>query len=297
MVCENGWSQREELGADGTVHDAKRIDYIREHVASMSQAIDEGVDLIGYTYWSFVDILSSSDGMGKRYGLVYVDREDFEGSVTVGDLKKHGDTGIGTFDGLNGELVMLDGEVWQAAGDGSVNLMEDAATIPFGNVTFLDSDETLDVSGVESFEALLKQLDGRVAELGTNIFYAARIDGTFDKMNVRSEYKQEKPYPTIVDALAADQTFFDLEEVEGSMVGVYCPPYMASLNSAGWHFHFVTADRKQGGHVLDCAINKATATIDKTKEFDLALPGSQKFESTDFTVDRSADVKKAETNE
>ena len=68
---------------------------------------------------------------------------DFEGSVTVGDLKKHGDTGIGTFDGLNGELVMLDGEVWQAAGDGSVNLMEDAATIPFGNVTFLDSDETV----------------------------------------------------------------------------------------------------------------------------------------------------------
>jgi beta-glucosidase/6-phospho-beta-glucosidase/beta-galactosidase len=78
MVCENGWSQREELGADGTVHDAKRIDYIREHVASMSQAIDEGVDLIGCTYWSFVDILSSSDGMGKRYGLVYVDREDFD---------------------------------------------------------------------------------------------------------------------------------------------------------------------------------------------------------------------------
>ena len=222
---------------------------------------------------------------------------DFEGSVTVGELKKHGDTGIGTFDGLNGELVMLDGKVWQAAGDGSVNLMEDAATIPFGNVTFLDSDETLDVSGAASFEALLKQLDGRVAELGINNFYAVRIDGTFDKMNVRSEHKQEKPYPTIVDALAADQTFFNLEKVEGSMVGVYCPPYASSMNSAGWHFHFVTADRKQGGHVLDCAVGKATATIDKTKEFDLALPDSQKFESTDFTVDRTADVKKAETNE
>ncbi len=222
---------------------------------------------------------------------------DFEGSVTVGDLKQHGDTGIGTFDGLNGELVMLDGQVWQAAGDGSVNLMEDTATIPFGNVTFLDSDETLDVSGAASFEALLKQLDGRVEELGINNFYAVRIDGTFDKMNVRSEHKQEQPYPTIVEALAADQTFFDLEGVEGSMVGVYCPPYMASLNSAGWHFHFVTADHKQGGHVLDCVVGKATATIDQTKEFDLALPGSQKFEGTDFTVDRSADVKKAETNE
>lgn len=222
---------------------------------------------------------------------------DFEGSVTVGELKTHGDTGIGTFDGLNGELVMLDGEVWQAAGDGSVNLMDDAATIPFGNVTFLDSDVTLDVSGAASFEDLLKQLDGRVAELGVNNFYAVRIDGTFEKMNVRSEYKQEKPYPTIVEALAADQTFFDLEQVEGSMVGVYCPPYAADMNSAGWHFHFVTADRTQGGHVLDCVVNKAMATIDLTKEFDLALPSSQKFEGADFTVDRSADVKKAETNE
>ena len=136
-----------------------------------------------------------------------------------------------------------------------------------------------------------------MAELGINNFYAVRIDGTFDKMNVRSEYKQEKSYPTIVEALAADQTFFDLEKVEGSMVGVYCPPYAADMNSAGWHFHFVTADRTQGGHVFDCVVNKAMATIDQTKEFDLALPGSQKFESTDFTVDRTADVKKAETNE
>ena len=222
---------------------------------------------------------------------------DFEGSVTVEDLKLHGDTGIGTFDGLDGELVMLDGEVWQAAGDGSVNLMKDDATIPFGNVTFLDADETLDVSGAANFEALLKQLDGRVAELGINNFYAVRVDGTFAKMNVRSEYKQEKPYPTIVDALAADQTFFDLENVEGSMVGVYCPPYVADLNNAGWHFHFVTADRAHGGHVLDCVVDKAEASIDLTKEFDLSLPGSEKFEGTDFTVDRSADVKKAETNE
>lgn len=222
---------------------------------------------------------------------------DFEGSVTVGELKKHGDTGIGTFDGLDGELVMVDGEVWQAAGDGKVNNMADDKTIPFGNVTFLDADETLDASGIASFKDLTAALDKRVEALGPNNFYAVRIDGTFAKMNVRSEYKQEKPYPTIVDALAVDQTFFDLENVEGSMVGVYCPPYMTSLNSAGWHFHFVTADRKQGGHVLDCQVGKATASIDLTKEFDLALPGSEKFESTDFTVDRSADVKKAETNE
>ena len=75
MICENGWSEREEL-EDGEVHDPKRIEYLRDHAASMEQAIEEGVDLIGYQYWSFVDILSSSDGCNKRYGLVFVDRTD-----------------------------------------------------------------------------------------------------------------------------------------------------------------------------------------------------------------------------
>jgi acetolactate decarboxylase len=124
--------------------------------------------------------------------------------------------------------------------------------------------------------------------------FAQLLFGDFQHVRIG---QAELSAAAVPDALAADQTFFDLENVEGSMVGVYCPPYMTSLNSAGWHFHFVTADRKQGGHVLDCQVGKATASIDLTKEFDLALPGSEKFESTDFTVDRSADVKKAETNE
>ena len=197
---------------------------------------------------------------------------DFEGSVTVGTLKQHGDTGIGTFDGLNGELVMLDGEVWRVAGDGGVSLVADDETVPFGNVTFLHADETLDVSGAVSFETLTEMLHSRIAELGTSSFCAARIDGTFEKMNVRSEYKQEKPYPTLVDALAADQTFFNLEHVEGSMVGVYCPPHLSDLNSVGWHFHFISDDRTQGGHVLGCAIDEAVAIIDLTEEFELSLP-------------------------
>ena len=128
--------------------------------------------------------------------------------------------------------------MWQAAGDGKVNNMTDDKTIPFGNVTFLDADETLDVSEIASFKDLTAALDKRVEALGANNFYAVRIDCTFAKMNVRSEHKQKKPYPTIVDALAADQTFFDLKNVKGSMVGVYCPPYMKDAGRAfvesGW---------------------------------------------------------------
>lgn len=222
---------------------------------------------------------------------------DFEGSVTIGELKNHGDTGIGTFNGLNGELIMLDGTVYQAAGDGSVNVLPDTETIPFSNVTFFDEDETQAIENVENFEALTDILNTKVKEMGENNFYMVRIDGTFDEMNVRSEYGQTEPYKTITEALAVDQTFFDYESITGTMVGLYCPSYMSELNSAGWHFHFVSEDREKGGHVLGVDVNNAVIGYDKTKEFDIHLPGSEHFESIDFTQDRSADVRKAETNE
>ena len=78
MICENGWSEREEIAEDGCVHDPKRVDYLRDHVREMALALEDGIDLVGYQHWSFVDLLSSSDGFNKRYGLVFVDRTDFD---------------------------------------------------------------------------------------------------------------------------------------------------------------------------------------------------------------------------
>ena len=63
----------------------------------------------------------------------------FDGSITVADLKEHGDTGIGTFDGLNGEMIVLEGVVYQATGDGSVVVPADDETVPFSNVTFFEA--------------------------------------------------------------------------------------------------------------------------------------------------------------
>lgn len=81
------------------------------------------------------------------------------------------------------------------------------------------------------------------------------------------------------------------------MVDVYCPPHLADLNNADWHFHFMTADCTQGRHTLDCSLNKAEATMDLTVEFGSALCDAEKLEDTGFTVDRSSDMGKAETNE
>ena len=86
--CENGLGAFDILEEDGRVHDQYRIDYMREHVKAMSEGIDEGVDLMGYTWWGCIDLVSASTGeIRKRYGFIYVDVDDF-GNGTYKRYKK-----------------------------------------------------------------------------------------------------------------------------------------------------------------------------------------------------------------
>ena len=219
---------------------------------------------------------------------------DYHGSISASELKKRGDTGIGTFDGLNGELIMVDGSIYRAAGDGTVEEVEDTETIPFSNVTFIDKDETQDISDVADFESLTSILNDKVKELGSNKFYMIRIDGDFNMVNARSEYAQKEPYEPLADVLEHDQTFFDYENVKGTVVGLYCPPYMSELNATGWHLHFVSDDRTKGGHVLGLDIANATITWDYTDGFQMKLPDNDSFANFDLTIDQSEDIEKVE---
>lgn len=222
---------------------------------------------------------------------------DYYGSVAVGELKQHGDTGIGTFNRLNGELIMLDGEVYRAAGDGSVAVVSDDETIPFSVVSFMQVDETKQLHELPDFDALHQELNQLVQQRGINRFYMIRIDGMFRKMNVRSVYAQKEPYKRLVEVLACDQTFFDYENIEGTIVGLYCPPYMAALNAVGWHLHFISGDKVKGGHVLGVHIADAVLSWDDTDGFEVRLPQNKVFAGFDLTVDQSEDIKKVETNQ
>ena len=221
---------------------------------------------------------------------------DYHGSVSVADLKKRGDIGIGTFDGLNGELIAVDGKVYRAAGDGSVEEVSDDTMIPFSNVSFFDEDIKEALEGVDDIAALQEILNQKVSELGENKFYFIRIDGTFSEMNVRSEYAQEEPYKPLAEVLETDQTFFDYENIEGTVVGLYCPPYMADLNATGWHLHFVSSDKTKGGHVLGLKVDKADLGMDVTEGFEMALPDNEMFADFDLTIDQSEDIEKVEKN-
>ena len=222
---------------------------------------------------------------------------DYNGSVPVAQLKELGDTGIGTFDALNGELIMLDGIVYRAAYDGTIEIAADEEMIPFSNVTFFDIDENIQFSGIENINSLKDELDKKISQTGDNRFYMIKAEGIFNTMQVRSELPQMKPYKPLAVVLETDQTFFDYENIEGTVVGLYCPAFMNDLNAVGWHFHFISEDRQAGGHVLDLSAEDINISIDRSDYFAMVLPDNEMFNNFDLTIDQSEDIRKVETGE
>jgi acetolactate decarboxylase len=161
----------------------------------------------------------------------------------------------------------------------------------------MDADATKHLENIPDCNSLYNELDQLVAERGINRFYMIRIDGLFREVNVRSVPAQEEPYKRLVEVLEQQQTFFDYENIEGTMIGLYCPPYMSHLNAVGWHMHFISKDKTKGGHVLGLNIADAVLTWDDADSFQLRLPKNEKFDRLDLTVDQSKDIEKIEKSD
>jgi acetolactate decarboxylase len=202
-------------------------------------------------------VLAQSDG-----SLIYqvstmnaLKQGDYEGFVPFEELGRHGDFGMGTVNGLDGEMIGVDGSFYRITADGKVHSIDGSVKAPFAIVTFFKPDAKLPIRDVDSMAALQALADNHFPGKDT-YFYAIRVDGLFKYMKARSVPKQQKPYPTLEDALK-NQTVFELKDVRGTMVGFRFPGYIGGVNAAGFHFHFITADKKAGGHVLDCAVENA----------------------------------------
>lgn len=169
------------------------------------------------------------------------------GTITVADLLKHGNTGIGTLDGLNGEVIILDGEVYQAVSDGHVNHVTTRdAKMPFASVHFPDHPTSVQLSKVD-FDLLNGQFvkDHQLA----NVFAFLKLQGHFEKVHTRIAPKQEPPYPSLLQ-VAQGQPEFHREDIDGTILGYYAPDVFGSITAAGWHLHFISDDRQFAGHLL-----------------------------------------------
>jgi acetolactate decarboxylase len=212
-----------------------------------------------------------------------------QGIVTVGELKRHGDLGLGTFADLDGEMVIVDGRCWRVPGSGAVQEAADTDLAPFAVVTSFRPERSVELASVASFDDLRGQLDR--LRTSSNLFFAVRIDGRYSHVHTRAVCK--KAGVRLVDA-AADQTEFEFHGIAGTIVGFWTPDYARTVNIAGWHLHFLSEDRLGGGHVLDIAGSTLTARVQHLDDFRMAIPESPEFLKADLTQDPSRALDKAE---
>lgn len=198
----------------------------------------------------------------------------YDGFFSLGSLKKHGDMGLGTFNAPDGEMVCVDGAFYQVKWNGKVVSISESALTPFAVVTFFDTDQLIETGAVDSFADLVRLLDGKFAT--KNLFYALRIDGIFEFIRVRSVPAQAKPYPPLAEALK-QQTVFEYNNIAGTLVGFRSPSFADKINVAGYHFHFLSADKQTGGHLLDLRFKKLNVLVDQSSSMLFVLPENKDF--------------------
>lgn len=214
----------------------------------------------------------------------------YDGPTPLSKLKKYGDFGIGTFNTLDGEMIFLDHVFYQIKADGKVYKPGNTTQTPFAAVTFFYPDIKYSMSNV-SYDRLKTITDSLM--LSANLFYAVKVHGTFSTIRTRSVPAQQKPYPPLVQ-VTANQPEFEAQSVSGTLAGFYCPPYVSGVNVVGYHLHFLSDDKKFGGHVLSFQMDKGTLLLDQIPNFRLFLPEEGDFLNTDLNGDQSGDVDEAE---
>jgi len=214
-----------------------------------------------------------------------------EGTVDFKTLKEKGDFGIGTFHELDGEMIALDGVFYQIKADGTVSVATDDMKTPFCSITFFKPQETLRLDGPFVLKDFAGKLDPLLAT--PNLIYAVRIDGTFDYIKTRSVPRQNKPYPNLTEVVKT-QPVFEFQNVQGTIVGFRFPEYMQDLNVPSYHFHFITQDRKGGGHILDWNLTGAEVKISSISDFRMVLPHNAEFYEINLSQDTKLDLMKVE---
>ena len=214
----------------------------------------------------------------------------YERAVSSNLLLNYGDFGLGTFENLDGEMVVLDGAIYQVRSDGKVTKIEKDVGTPFAVVTHFVADQDQMIENASSFKDLTKICD-RYRD-SDNLFYAFRIDGHFGNVHTRAMRETLEGLP--LAKAAAIQPEFEFTGVDGTLVGIWAPQFSSALNIAGYHFHFLSEDRSKGGHLLECSGKHLRIRVERLNDFHLSLPESEEFLRADLTKDTSTDLAYAE---
>jgi len=214
----------------------------------------------------------------------------YDKEVSAKSILEHGDFGLGTFANLDGEMVILDGRVYQVQGTGRVSEACPDAGAPFAVVTRFSPQTDVETEPVASF----KDLEGRCDNYRNsgNIFYAVRLDGHFRRIHTRA-VNPPQPGTRLVDAAKA-QSEFSFTDIDGTLIGLWSPGFSSAFSISGYHFHFLSKDRQHGGHLLDVEAGPLRLKIEALTDFHLALPESEAFLRADLSKNTAEELAYAE---
>jgi acetolactate decarboxylase len=207
----------------------------------------------------------------------------YDGDVAFAELAEHGDLGLGTLNALDGEMIGIDGRFYRADVDGAVNEVDPAEKTPFAVVVWFQPAIEFELSGGVDDRRLRAAIDERLPDRSSSA--ALRVDGEFELVRARSVPRQAPPYRPLAEVVR-DQHVFELRNVTGALVGFRFPEFAEGLEVGGYHLHFISGDRRRGGHVLSCRAGAVRVGIDPAHDLHVELPpgidlsGAELAEST-----------------
>ena len=214
----------------------------------------------------------------------------YQGAVRVGTLREHGDLGLGTFEELDGEMVIVDGHFYQVRSDGSVHEADDNALSPFALVTRFAPEPAVTLDQCPDLAHLTSRFD--TLRHSDNVFFALRVDGRFDYIHTRAMARTREGVPLV--QAASLQPEFQFQDIAGTLVGFWTPEYARTLNVPGYHLHFISADRTHGGHLLQCRGKNLRLQIQREGNYHIAFPETEDFLKADLRRDPTAELARAE---
>lgn len=217
----------------------------------------------------------------------------FDGETTVSELKEKGDIGIGTFDAIDGELIVLDGEFYKAISDTSIVKCSKDTLISFATVSKFAPEISFEFSAGD-FGNLKNQLERMSDDNGRNQFYISKMSCSCSYVTVRSELKQTKPYGPLNIVMKTAQRSATYKDCEGTIVAVYYPDYMDGINTPGWHLHFISKDKSFGGHVLDVEILSCKGEFEKSSKFQMYIPDNNDYNNMNLARNLQKEIKEVE---
>jgi len=211
----------------------------------------------------------------------------YDGNISVAELAIHGDFGIGTYNRVDGEMILIDGVFYKAKGNGKVDIVPPQELSPFAVVTHFQPAKEINLATVATLAELEALLDSSLSN--KNAFYAIRIQGNFAAMTTRAIDPQVRPYKPLAE-VTKTQSVFQLGSTSGQLIGFRSPAFVKGFNVPGYHWHYLSDDVSRGGHVLSLQLTAGEAKIATISTVELKVPDTEGFIAVDQSKDRTQEL-------